>query len=188
MQKTTGTMIDELLDSLKISQLQFAESLNVTTGAITNLKKRHLGIKVINKIVDAYPQVSREWLMTGEGRIFREERPQVQVSYGSVVNMGNVPHPVSQSTVLEKGLSANKPSHDEDVIIKIYLERIKMVDELRGELREELEEIKSIKEEMKAQREENAKLNASLHDAIFALRTAAKPAETMPLMAADGDF
>ena len=67
MQKSTGTRIDSLLEVLNISQLEFANRLKVTSGAVTNWKKRQLGINVINKIVDAYPQISREWLMTGEG-------------------------------------------------------------------------------------------------------------------------
>ena len=67
MQKSTGTQIDSLLEVLNVSQLEFANKLDVTSGAITNWKKRKLGINVINKIVKAYPQISREWLMTGEG-------------------------------------------------------------------------------------------------------------------------
>lgn len=67
MQKSTGTQIDSLLEVLNVSQLEFANKLNITSGAITNWKKRKLGINVINKIVKAYPQISREWLMTGEG-------------------------------------------------------------------------------------------------------------------------
>lgn len=67
MQKSSGTRIDSLLEVLNISQLEFAKRLNVTSGAVTNWKKRQLGINVINKIVDAFPQISREWLMTGEG-------------------------------------------------------------------------------------------------------------------------
>jgi len=68
MQKSTGTMIDSLLEVLNISQLEFANKLDVTSGAVTNWKKRKLGINVINKIVKSYPQVSREWLMTGKGQ------------------------------------------------------------------------------------------------------------------------
>jgi phage repressor protein C with HTH and peptisase S24 domain len=76
MQKSNNTRIDALLESLNISQMQLANKLNVTTGAITNLKKRELGVNVINKIVDAYPQVNRLWLMTGEGDIFNSNMNQ----------------------------------------------------------------------------------------------------------------
>ena len=74
MQKSTGTMIDSLLEVLNISQLEFANKLDVTSGAVTNWKKRKLGINVINKIVKSYPQVSREWLMTGKGQPFMANR------------------------------------------------------------------------------------------------------------------
>lgn len=71
MQKSKGTQIDSLLDALNISQLDFANRLKVTSGAITNWKKRKLGINVINKIVEEFPQISRDWLITGEGSCFK---------------------------------------------------------------------------------------------------------------------
>lgn len=67
MQKSEGTRVDILLKALNISQLDFANSLGVTSGAIGNWKKRELGINVINKIIKTYPQVRFEWLINGEG-------------------------------------------------------------------------------------------------------------------------
>lgn len=67
MQKSEGTRIDTLLNLLGISQLEFAKSLGTTTNAVTNWKKRELGRSVINKIVNAYPEVNAIWLMNGEG-------------------------------------------------------------------------------------------------------------------------
>lgn len=78
MQKSTETRIDKLLEALKISQLDFANSLNVTSGAITNWKKREMGMNVINKIVNAYPYVSYQWLITGEGNVFKEENDKIK--------------------------------------------------------------------------------------------------------------
>jgi len=71
MQKSTGTRIDLLLDALNISQLDFAKRMNISSAAITNWKKRQLGINVINKIVECFPQISRDWLITGEGSCFK---------------------------------------------------------------------------------------------------------------------
>lgn len=69
MQKSEDTRIDFLLKALNITQIEFAKALDVTTGAVTNWKKRELGVNVINKITDVYPQVSTIWLLKGEGPI-----------------------------------------------------------------------------------------------------------------------
>lgn len=71
MQKTENTRIDELLKYLGISQLEFARKVGTTTNAVTNWKKRELGRTVINKIVNAYPQINVTWLINGEGPVFK---------------------------------------------------------------------------------------------------------------------
>lgn len=67
MQRSTTHRIDLLLNALNVSQSEFAEKLGITPNNVTNMKQRDLSSRNIEKIVKAYPQISREWLMTGEG-------------------------------------------------------------------------------------------------------------------------
>jgi len=67
MQRSTTHRIDLLLNALNVSQSDFAEKLGITPNNVTNMKQRDLSSRNIEKIVKAYPQISREWLMTGEG-------------------------------------------------------------------------------------------------------------------------
>lgn len=67
MQRSTTHRIDLLLNALNVSQSEFAEKLGITPNNVTNMKQRNLSSRNIEKIVKAYPQISREWLMTGEG-------------------------------------------------------------------------------------------------------------------------
>ena len=78
MQKSEGTKIDLLLKELKITQVEFAKALKVTNGAVTNWKKRELGVNVINKITDAFPQVSTIWLLKGEGPILQDKNEDIE--------------------------------------------------------------------------------------------------------------
>ena len=64
--------IDPLRRELKLSVEEFACAVGESTNSVANWRKRNIGTRVINKIVKAFPQVSREWLMTGEGPIFKE--------------------------------------------------------------------------------------------------------------------
>ena len=47
---------------------RFAEKLGTTRATVSRLRNGERGIKFwVNKIVQAYPAVRREWLTTGEG-------------------------------------------------------------------------------------------------------------------------
>lgn len=118
MQKSKGTRIDELLDYLQISQLEFANSLNVSTGAITNWKRRDLGINVINKIVKKYPQISREWLITGEGSPLTSVRAVDKLFQPT----GNPEHDKRMSKVAETIYNSQQPvkSYDARVGVPFY--------------------------------------------------------------------
>ena len=251
MQKSTETKIDKLLDALKISQLDFANSLKVSSGAITNWKKRDLGINVINKIVNAYPQVSYSWLITGEGEILEEERNNKKTNKyileqkeitrrinelisesdlsprmfsaeadieiddfckkmeGSISWTINDVNKICSTFRVRKGWLVDgegqkfkapdeildtipvvpKEDYNSGVgdILELYAQRLRLVDDLRTSLKEELEQVRIIKEELVAERDFIKGLKKTLHDAIFALRSAVQQDNYRPLIAADGN-
>ena len=67
-------------------------------------------------------------------------------------------------------------SKQNDDIIKnaadLFTDQALRVEKFIVMLSDEISEVRSIKEELQKQREENARLQEMLHDAIFALRTA----------------
>lgn len=132
MNKSEGTRIDLLLDKLDMSQAEFASALGVTTGAVGNWKKRMMGASVVNKIADTFPQVSREWLMTGEGEIFKNIIAQ---GYQSV--FGKTPQELGAKYLIE-----------------LYAERIKKTDELNASLMDAVSEVRSLAEELRRDHEE----------------------------------
>ena len=50
MQKSTESRIDELLEHLGMSQLEFARKLGVTTNAVGNWKRREMGGNAVKRI------------------------------------------------------------------------------------------------------------------------------------------
>ena len=72
MDRNIGARIKELRSALKITSKQLAEAIDVTASAITNFENgyREVTDKYIMLICAAYPQVSKDWLRTGEGKMF----------------------------------------------------------------------------------------------------------------------
>ena len=90
MQKTDTTKIDLLMKVLNVTQAEFASQLGVTSNAVTNFKKRQLGMGVIRKICAAYPTVNKEWLMTGEGDILKSLN---EINEGNLIVSGEKTKP-----------------------------------------------------------------------------------------------
>lgn len=66
----------ELFNELNITKAQFIRDLNVAKQTVENifLENNLPGMKVIYRILDAYPWVSPEWLITNEGPMRKDEK------------------------------------------------------------------------------------------------------------------
>ena len=126
MQKSDGTRIDILLKALNISQLDFANTLGVTSGAVGNWKKRELGINVINKIVKVYPQVRKEWLMDGTGNVLNTKESETNAMRTRIKQLIELSGLTSadfatkigiDTQAFEKKLSGEAEIEDEDLML-----------------------------------------------------------------------
>jgi phage repressor protein C with HTH and peptisase S24 domain len=63
----------EFLRFLKIGQDKFAKNVGLSRGYVNNLKD-NITAKTIDKIIAAYPQLDKEWLLTGEGEMLKSEK------------------------------------------------------------------------------------------------------------------
>ncbi len=86
-------ILNDLIDALDVNISKFERNIDVGSTTIRNAIKRNSEIKldIVEKIVTAYPQVNKEWLLTGEGKMFIESA----VSEGSskeVIPLGKHVH------------------------------------------------------------------------------------------------
>jgi phage repressor protein C with HTH and peptisase S24 domain len=65
-------ILRELINALHTNVSQFEKEINVGSSAISKAIKRNskLTMDVITKILSRYPDVNKEWLLTGEGSMF----------------------------------------------------------------------------------------------------------------------
>lgn len=74
--------INELIDSYKLSKNAFANKINMEQTTVNNqlIGKRSVSIDLILNILLAFPEISAEWLLRGEGEMIKgssvvEEKP-----------------------------------------------------------------------------------------------------------------
>lgn len=67
-----GTRIKELIFKLGLNQTSFAKSVGVSQNAIFNTISGDSTprFKLLSSILEAYPSVSRDWLLEGKGEMF----------------------------------------------------------------------------------------------------------------------
>ena len=68
-------------EKLKLTTRRFAESINMSGGAITNMEKgtRNITMRTINEICRKY-NVSRNWLINGKKPIFEDVTNDLNIS------------------------------------------------------------------------------------------------------------
>lgn len=90
MEKSINQRIREFIDSLGINDNQFAKSIGITQSVIASMFSRNTepSSKVVVSILNAYADLSAEWLMRGEGSMLKyeteckqEERQEVEVTF-----------------------------------------------------------------------------------------------------------
>lgn len=75
MEKSINQRIREFIDSLGINDNQFAKSIGITQSVIASMFSRNTepSSKVVVSILNAYANLSAEWLMRGEGSMIKNE-------------------------------------------------------------------------------------------------------------------
>lgn len=75
MEKSINQRIREFIDSLGINDNQFAKSIGITQSVIASMFSRNTepSSKVVVSILNAYADLSAEWLMRGEGSMIKDE-------------------------------------------------------------------------------------------------------------------
>lgn len=69
----------------------FAKNIGVDTANLNKMVKGQQSItkKTVQKIISAYPQVSEEWLLTGEGEMLRQSSSQNVTGNNNIVGNSN---------------------------------------------------------------------------------------------------
>jgi transcriptional regulator with XRE-family HTH domain len=124
--------IQEILRREDLSASQFADKIGVQRSSVSHVLsgRNKPGFDFIHKILDAFPGINAEWLITGYGEMYKQRRPSEELFDG----------PFSETSPAkdEKKLSANvestgmkeqfidekiKPARDVERVIVFYSDK-----------------------------------------------------------------
>ena len=76
IESTINERFQEMISLLGISNNAFAISIGKTSTTINNIVdgKSKPGYELLEAVFKVYPQVSRDWLLMGEGEVFRKKQ------------------------------------------------------------------------------------------------------------------
>lgn len=83
--------IFQIVDSLNITISEFSKNVGVSNGYFAKQKANdgNVGSHILEKIVRMYPEISTDWLLTGEGEIFKTKSTE-NVINSNDTNFDNV--------------------------------------------------------------------------------------------------
>ena len=104
---SVGIRLRELRKSLKLSQLEFSASLNVTQSAISQIEKNIISpsFDILTKISNTY-FINLNWLITGEGSMFLSDQKNENLNKSSSLESKEVSELQKKISDLEKEIKA----------------------------------------------------------------------------------
>lgn|ERR1035437_371707 len=126
--------LKEFLKHLELGQNIFEKRMGWGNGYIAHIKKS-IGSDKLNDLINEYPLLNIEWLITGNGNMLKEEKQNnISIASDSVPKYGIIANKSIENTNLEK--------YNMDYKEKYY-EQLEIVNELRERIdyfqREKLE-------------------------------------------------
>ncbi|MDO5447559.1 MAG: helix-turn-helix transcriptional regulator [Prevotellaceae bacterium] len=86
--------IRKIMETQEMSQKQFSEYLNISPASLSSIftEKTKPTLATVSAIVEKFPEISLDWLITGQGRMYKEESTEAQTRAGM-----NLPTPKTQT-------------------------------------------------------------------------------------------
>lgn len=107
--------IIQLMEHEHLKQAQFAEAIGIQRAAMSHIisGRNNASLDVLTKILTRYPEVSPDWLLFGQGAMFREAQPQNEDNISGESSLFSENR---QDSGLGMAQNADKPIEKETVI------------------------------------------------------------------------
>ena len=143
------------------TQIDFAAALGYSRPVISSaLNGNELALtdKLFQKVCEVYPEFNLEYLLTGEGSLL-QDAPTV---------ISDVP-----------------PSNEMGNVLELYARMIRSVDDLRMQIKDELDGLRAVKSELQQSRDEFREATHRLMQAVSRMESSRSSSS---YIAADGDY
>lgn len=118
--------IKQIIEVLGVKTASFEKAIGVANSYLRNVK--NVSAETCKSIVEVYPQISLDWLITGNGEMFCQETPaQPSISVHDVTNGGMVTQG-NQSPILKFEIDKELVEDfdiEDNVVCKKHYKRLK---------------------------------------------------------------
>ena len=122
MSTTVKMRLLEYITATNISQSKFEKQVGISNGYINNLKDSPT-TKILQKILNAYPELNREWLISGYGDMINipstTTKDAKRVHLMPISSTGGLPTEFDQGVKLEDCELITSPISDVDYAIRV---------------------------------------------------------------------
>lgn len=85
--KYVGQRLQIFINHLGISNNKFAQAMGLSGSMISHMiNGNNFGVDKMVKILNEYPTINIEWLLTGKGSMIREENKELEISHSTAKN------------------------------------------------------------------------------------------------------
>ena len=116
-----NTRLEQFLAAENITQAAFADKLKVARASISHILsgRNKPGYDFLVRLMKCYPSLNIEWLISGQGRMYKEDRPALRNDdYAEREDYGLFSREYGQETVSEPEAS---PSGSKPVLSKNFI-------------------------------------------------------------------
>lgn len=144
------------LDLCRDDNVNFAKMVEIhpsfASAICTGLK--NAGAPTLNKILAAFPEVSRSWLYFGEGEMLTSAEPSSYLRRTSVVAPSAVAEPLPTINATQSGVMnsqvVNPAPQNSDPVVSVLLDRLKDKDETILTLRDTIRTLQGEVEQLRS--------------------------------------
>ena len=121
--------IKYFIKSENMTVLDFERKIEVANGYVNSISKG-IGTEKLEKILEIYPNLNLEWLITGSGEMLKTNTTQAVASEEPAATSAEI---IELATKLGEQINENKHLRRENMMLKAEIEQFKKTDKISVE-------------------------------------------------------
>ena len=99
--KNNGERIAQIISKFCESKADFARKVGEKPQTVSNWVARDNGMNVLNKIMEVFPEINKDWLMTGHGDMLNSFTPNISTNDNEPRTRPRIPYDAAAGTLTD---------------------------------------------------------------------------------------
>lgn len=114
--KSNGERISQIISEFCESKADFARKVGEKPQTISNWVARDNGMNVLNKIIEVFPEINMDWLMTGHGEMLKNNKNETIAKEGTNYRLVPIIHIDSVGGIRSNNSITSEPQYIEGYV------------------------------------------------------------------------